>query len=144
MKLEDLAPWIAIAFTLALSILVPLFTQIANNRHQRKMQREKIEYEEKQKKTKAYETFLLEVGSAVVCRSRETLERAGSCIFNIYVYAPKEWLSDLDTLANVIMEGETTRATTLMQKIARLISDELNKKESGECQKSKKYPRRNA
>ena len=31
MELKDLAPWIAIAFTLALSILVPLFTQIANN-----------------------------------------------------------------------------------------------------------------
>lgn len=30
--LEELASWIAIAFTLALSILVPLFTQIANNR----------------------------------------------------------------------------------------------------------------
>ena len=42
MEFKDLAPWIAIAFTLALSILVPLFTQIANNNHQRKMQREKI------------------------------------------------------------------------------------------------------
>ena len=49
MEWKDLAPWIAIAFTLALSILVPLFTQIANNRHQRKMQREKFEYEQRQK-----------------------------------------------------------------------------------------------
>lgn len=30
---KDLAPWIAIAITLALSILVPLFTQMANNAH---------------------------------------------------------------------------------------------------------------
>ena len=37
MEWKDLAPWIAIAITLALSILVPFFTQIANNKHQRKM-----------------------------------------------------------------------------------------------------------
>ena len=41
--LGELAPWIAIAFTLALSILVPLFTQIANNRFQLKMQKNKEE-----------------------------------------------------------------------------------------------------
>ena len=55
MEWKDLAPWIAIAVTLILSILVPLFTQIANNKHQRKMQKEKLEYDEKQKKVKALE-----------------------------------------------------------------------------------------
>ena len=50
MTWETLAPWIAIAFTLALSILVPLFTQIANNRHQRKMLQEQFEREQKQKR----------------------------------------------------------------------------------------------
>ena len=48
MEWKDLAPWIAIAITLALSILVPLFTQIANNRHQRKLQQEQFEREERQ------------------------------------------------------------------------------------------------
>lgn len=32
MKATDIAPWIAIAVTLILSILAPLFTQIANNK----------------------------------------------------------------------------------------------------------------
>ena len=40
MTLENLTPWIAIAITLALSILVPLFTQIANNRFQHKKAKE--------------------------------------------------------------------------------------------------------
>ncbi|MBO5850993.1 MAG: hypothetical protein J6R29_01525 [Clostridia bacterium] len=44
MDWKDLAPWIAIAITLALSILVPFFTQIANNKHQRKMQKEKLDF----------------------------------------------------------------------------------------------------
>ena len=43
MEWKDLAPWIAVAFSLGLSILVPLFTQMANNRHQRKMQKEKTQ-----------------------------------------------------------------------------------------------------
>ena len=127
MEWKDLAPWIAIAFTLALSILVPLFTQIANNNHQRKMQREKIEYEENQKKTKAFEAFLLDVGGAVVCRSTDNLEKAGSSLFRLYVYAPEKWLNDLDALADSMRKGETGNASVLMQKIARLIADEINK-----------------
>ena len=58
MEWKDLAPWIAIAFTLALSILVPLFTQIANNHHQRKMRDDEIKYEEANKKKTVYEDFL--------------------------------------------------------------------------------------
>ena len=127
MEWKDLAPWIAIAFTLALSILVPLFTQIANNKHQRKMQREKFEYEEKQKKTKAFEAFLSDVGDAVVCRTKENLEKAGSSLFRLYVYAPEKWLNDLDALADSIRKGETGNASVIMQKIARLIADEINK-----------------
>lgn len=34
MAISELAPWIAIAITLALSILVPLFTQIANKKNE--------------------------------------------------------------------------------------------------------------
>ena len=126
MEWKDLAPWIAIAFTLALSILVPLFTQIANNRHQRKMQREKIKYEEKQKKIKAFEAFLVDVGGVVVCRSTDNLQKAGSSLFSLYVYASNEWLKDLDDLAVSIRKGETDNASVLMQKIARLIADEIN------------------
>ena len=57
MEWKDLAPWIAIAITLALSILVPFFTQIANNKHQRKMQKEKLEFEQSQNKLKVFENF---------------------------------------------------------------------------------------
>ena len=130
MKLEDLAPWIAIAFTLALSILVPLFTQIANNSHQRKMQREKFEHEEKQKKTKAYETFLSDVGGLITADgsvSKETLSTAGAAIHQLYIYAPSEWYGDLDSLTDLIMKYEWHKAKTIVQKISRLISEELKK-----------------
>lgn len=128
MKLEDLAPWIAIAFTLALSILVPLFTQIANNRHQRKMQREKIEYEEKQKKTKAYEAFLSDVGGLITADgsvSKETLSKAGAAVHQLYIYAPLEWYDDLDLLTDWIMNFEWRKAKVIVQKISRLISEEF-------------------
>lgn len=131
MEWKDLAPWIAIAFTLALSILVPLFTQIANNKHQRKMQREKFEYEEKQKKTKAYETFLSDVGGVITVDgvvNRETLAKAGSAVHQLYIYAPSEWHNDLDLLTELMMGDKWSGAKDVVQRISRLISEELKKK----------------
>ena len=130
MEWKDLAPWIAIAFTLALSIRVPLFTQIANNSHQRKMQREKFEHEEKQKKTKAYETFLSDVGGLVTADgsiNKEFLSKAGAAVHQLYIYAPSEWYGDLDLLTDLIMKYEWHKAKIIVQKISRLISEELKK-----------------
>lgn len=130
MTWETLAPWIAIAFTLALSILVPLFTQIANNNHQCKMQQEKFEYEEKQKKTKAYETFLAEVGGTITARGyveKEALSKAGGALHQLYIYVPLEWYDDLDKLTEFITNFQWSEARALNQKICRLISEELNK-----------------
>ena len=128
MELKDLAPWIAIAFTLALSILVPLFTQIANNRHQRKMQREKFEYEQKQKKKLAFEEFLKNVGAAIASPAAtiEALSLAGASIANIYIYAPAKWFSDLDALQYQIIHRNWDTATVIFQKYCHLISEELN------------------
>ena len=131
MEWKDLAPWIAIAFTLALSILVPLFTQIANNSHQRKIQREKFEYEEKQKKIKAFETFLAEVGGTITARGymeKEALAQAGGALHQLYIYVPTEWYDDLDKLTEHITNFQWPEARALNQKISRLISEELNKK----------------
>ena len=142
MELKDLAPWIAIAFTLALSILVPLFTQIANNRHQRKMQREKFEYEEKQKKTKAYETFLADVGAIVTaanCAENQDFTKAGSSLYQVYIYAPTEWYNKLDSLAALIKQFKWEEARPLVQELSRLISEELNKKEPRRTRHAKKH-----
>lgn len=126
---KDLAPWIAISITLAISILVPLFTQIANNNHQRKMQREKFEYEEKHKKTKAYECFLSDVGGLITADgsiNKEHLSKAGAAIHQLYIYAPSEWYDDLDVLTKLIMEFDWDKARIIVQKISRFISEELN------------------
>ena len=130
MELKDLAPWIAIAFTLALSILVPLFTQIANNSHQRKIQREKFEYEQKQKKVNAYENFLSDVGGIITTDgscSAEALTKAGAAIHQLYIYSPLEWYDDLDSLTDLIMKYDWHKAKVIVQKISRLISEELKK-----------------
>ena len=130
MELKDLAPWIAIAFTLALSILVPLFTQIANNSHQRKMQREQFEHEEKQKKTKVFEGFLSEVGGVITSNGygeKDVMSQAGAAIHQLYIYAPLEWYDDMDKLTGHIMKYDWNKALPLVQKLSRLISDELKK-----------------
>ena len=131
MELKVLAPWIAIAFTLALSILVPLFTQITNNNHQCKMQREKFEYEEKQKKTKAYENFLSDVGGLITAKGyveKAQLAKAGAALHQLYLYAPSEWYKDMDELMECMMEFNWSDARPLVQQFSRLISEELNKR----------------
>ena len=130
MEWKDLAPWIAIAVTLILSILVPLFTQIANNNYQRKMQREKFEYEQKHKKVEVYETFLSDVGGLITADgsiNKEDLSKAGAAVHQLYIYSPIEWYDDLDLLTEQIMKYEWSKAKIIVQKITRLISKELNK-----------------
>ena len=108
MDWKDLAPWIAIAITLSLSILVPLFTQIANNAHQMKMQKEKLDYERAQEKEKVYKAFLLNVGGAIAHATGEALIEAGASVYQIYLYAPTEWWEDLDALADAAMADVCT------------------------------------
>lgn len=130
MDWKDLAPWMAIALTLALSILVPLFTQIANNSHQRKMQREKFEHEEKQKKIKAYETFLADVGGLITAHGhveKEHLAKSGAALHQLYIYAPNEWYDDLDKLMGYMMDFSWEKAKPVMQKLNRLVTEELKK-----------------
>lgn len=130
MEWKDLAPWIAIAFTLALSILVPLFTQIANNNHQRKMQREKMDYEQRQKKIRVYETFLSDVGGLVTAKGyveKEQLIKSGAALHQLYVYAPTEWYNDLDELMEYMMMFKWNEAKPIIQKFSRIISEEINK-----------------
>ena len=131
MKLDDLAPWIAIAFTLALSILVPLFTQIANNRHQRKMQRENQRYQEKQKRIQSFEMFLAEVGGLITAgghNNKEQLIKAGAALHQLYMYAPSEWFEDLDMLMKLIMDLSWDKARPIIQKLSKQISEELKKR----------------
>ena len=134
MTWETLAPWIAIAFTLALSILVPLFTQIANNAHQRKMQREQRAYEQSQKKREVYERFLLDVGgtvTAAMASTREHRNDAGASLYEMYIYSPVEWHSKLDLLAMNITKCEWSDARVVLQELSRLISSELRNEKQG-------------
>ena len=125
MEWNDLAPWITIAITLALSILVPLFTQIANNSHQRKMQREKMEYEQRQKRIIVYEDFLKNVGAAITEASKENLALAGASVANMYIFVPTDWWNDLDMLQNLLMHYKWDEAENILKKLSRLIAEEI-------------------
>lgn len=126
MEWKDLAPWIAIAFTLALSILVPLFTQMVNNNHQRKMLKEKLEYEKHQEKEKVYREFLKKVGGAIFCATQDSLIEAGASMYQVYLFSPSEWWADLDKLTELIKNYQWEMARETMQRLSRLISEELN------------------
>ena len=131
MEWGELTPWITISITLAISILVPLFTQIANNCHQRRMQKDAFRHEENQARTHAFEMFLSDVGGLITAKGhveKESLIQAGAALHKLYVYAPSEWYGDLDLLTKHIMEYKWEEARSLIQKLSRLISSELPKK----------------
>ena len=130
MEWKDLAPWIAIAITLALSILVPLFTQMANNSHQRKMQKEKLDYEKAQEKEKIYKEFLLKVGDVVTVAEYNKPEKVGQAsavLYQMYIYVPQKWWKDLDALLSCLNYFKWEQANPIMLRLSKLIAEELNK-----------------
>lgn len=132
MEWKDLAPWIAIAITLALSILVPFFTQIANNKHQRKMQKEKLEFEKSQNKIKVFQNFLLDVGGIVGSdgsMNTAGLNKAASSLYSLYLYAPIDWYKDIDELTKLLPKYEWEKARPIIERLSKQIAKELGKEE---------------
>ena len=135
MEWKDLAPWIAIAITLALSILVPLFTQLANNKHQRKMQKEKLDYEKAQEKEKIYKEFLLKVGDVVTVAAYNNAEKVGQAsavLHQMYIYAPQKWWNDLDALLSCLNDFKWEKAKPIMLRLSKLIAEELKKQRNNQ------------
>lgn len=131
MDYDSLAQWVAIAITMSLSILVPLFTQIANNRFQYKKSIQEYEFakadEQQRKRIAAYENFLMNVGAAIEFCDSSSLRAAGSSIGQIYLYVPKDLHAKLDILFNSIRKNEWGNAETQYLELAKLICEkELN------------------
>ena len=126
--INELAPWVAIAITLILSILVPVFTQIVNNRFQLKKDKQdrKLDEEEKirSKKTEAYERFLMDVGAAIEYQSGDNLPIAGASIGRLYLYVPDDWHKQLDELFHSIRTYEWANAEPQFLAISKLLAEE--------------------
>ena len=129
--INTLAPWVAIAITLILSILVPVFSQIANNRFQLKKAKQDRKLDEEKekvsKKTEAYERFLMDAGAALECRGRENLTAAGASIGRIYLYVPFEWYQKLDALHHSLYSGEWGTAEKQFVELAKMVAEEYQK-----------------
>ena len=127
-EIIELAPWVAIAMTLILSILVPVFTQIANNRFQiKKAKQDRIFNEVKEKhtrKTEAYERFLMDTGGAIQQSNSENLSAAGASIGRLYLYVPSEWYSKLDDLYRSVRHYNWGDAEKQFEELAKLLSEE--------------------
>lgn len=127
MNTEELAPWIAIAVTLIMSILVPLFTQIANNRFQLKIKKMDIDTKERDKVIAAYEAYFKNVGSCVMYAMVDNIPEAGASIQRLYVYIPCEKWPILDDLFNNIKGLNWDEAKEKMTEISKWIADDMKK-----------------
>ena len=125
MKISELAPWLAIAITLILSILIPLFTQIANNRFQLKLKQMDIQQAEKDKKLSAYENYFQKVGGCVLYAQKNNISDAGASVQRLYIYLPQEKWNDLDKLFDHIKEYEWDDAKKYMKSVSKWIAEDM-------------------
>ncbi len=122
MEFKELAPWIAIAITLILSILVPVFTQIANNRFQLKIRNMEINNLEKTRRIDAFESFFSSVGACLQKKTIENACEAGASIQRLYMYLPEEYWKNLDSLFVCLQERKFEDAYDNMVKISKWIA----------------------
>ena len=131
--INELAPWVAIAVTLILSILVPVFSQIANNRFllKKAKQDRKLDEEKEKllKKFDAYEGFMMDVGAAVEYQRNDNLSTAGASIGRLYLYVPSAWHAQLDELFHSIRKYDWGNAERQFLAISKLLSEEYQKTE---------------
>ena len=125
----DMAPWIAIAITLILSIVTPLLTQIANNRFQLKQQKLKDNQTKFEEKYNVYKEFAECVGSCISFASAEKAQDAGASIQKMYFFIPEEHWKDLDDLFSLLKKKEWDKAEVLMKELSRTSAKLLNEEQ---------------
>lgn len=125
--MKEMAPWLALCITLAISILVPLFTQIANNRFQLKLKRQDLKQQKNEEKNKAYKAFLEDVGGCVLYAQTSTIEKAGASLNRLYLFVPEEWWPKLDSLYMQMKKNQWDNAVVSMQEICRYLAANKDK-----------------
>ena len=123
----DVAPWITIAITLILSIIIPLLTQIANNRFQLKLKRIEEKNDLFSAKKEAFSDFVKNVGACIAYASEDSLQSAGASIQEMYLFMPEEDWSDLDYLYHFIRKHDWDTAETYANRLSKEASALLNK-----------------
>ena len=122
MDIITMAPWIAIAITLILSVLVPVFTQIANNRFQLKLRELDDKSNVTNRKLNAYEDFFQKVGACVSYAQVENVTEAGASIQRLYAYVGEEDWVYLDKLFDSIKENDWNEAKNSMRYVSKILA----------------------
>lgn len=130
MEIKDLAPWIAVAITLALSILVPLFTQIANNRFKLKLNKEEKEYQKNrdlaEQKRLAYEEFLDKAGKCVVYFNEKNMQDITASAHKLYLYCPTKLWHMIEEFCSLNSQRQWDKANEVLVKLSKELSKDLN------------------
>lgn len=122
----DMAPWIAIAITLILSIIIPFLTQITNNRFQLRIKRMEEKNNLYTTKVNAFIDFVKNVGACIACSDASSMQLAGSSIQNMFLFMPEENWADLDLLYSCLRKCEWDKAEMLLNSLSKEASKILD------------------
>ncbi len=120
-----MAPWIAIAITLILSVLVPVFSQMANNRFQLKMRKLDDKSKVADRRLNAYEDFFQKVGACISYAKVENVTDAGASIQRLYAYIDEEQWELLDQLFDDIKEYKWKEAKETMKNVSKILAHDI-------------------
>ncbi len=126
MKWTELAPWIAIAITLILSIITPLLTQIANNRFILKQNEQAHKNKIESERALIYYSFAEEVGSCIAYADIEKVHSAGAAIQKMYLVMPEEHWNALDSLYSYLRKSKWDAAEEELKDLCKIASKIMN------------------
>lgn len=134
----EMAPWIAIAITLILSIVIPFLTQIVNNKFQLKQQRQQRKDAQYDIKYKVFSDFTSNVGACIAHADVESVHAAGASVQCMYLFMPEENWHSLDLLYSQLRAHKWEEAEEEMKFLAKAASKLLNETQQNRKKNEKK------
>lgn len=140
------AAWLGIFATLAISIITPAISTHLNNRFQLQLKEKELLHSEQnalyESKFSVYEGFLQNVGKCLQMHSPDNITRAGTYLYELYLYLPNEHWKLLDSLVNNFDNCLWGEANKNMIELSKILASDLKSSEIITDKTNKKSPKK--
>ena len=131
MDYNSITTLISLIIALIASIVSPFLTSVLNNNHTMKMETLRNDFAEKralnERKITVFQAGLQSLGGCLSNPTNETIQEAGTFLYSLYLYLPKEHWSELDNIISCFQEDSLSdKLPDYLIKLSHLLSDEIN------------------
>lgn len=131
MDYNSITTLISLIIALIASIVSPFLTSVLNNNHTMKMETLRNDFAEKralnERKITVFQAGLQSLGGCLSNPTHETIQEAGTFLYSLYLYLPKEHWPELDNIISCFQEDSLSKKLPdYLIKLSHLLSDEIN------------------